>query len=144
MPGAVWWAALGLVTSLLLTGCAGGDPPPPTSSTASAAPARPITAPDDGLLLGSFGFRNGPIGAFSLPRTTIFTALADQPANVSAVIASPSTPEVFDYLQRTLPPAGFTIVRADRAAGSMTFAGPGWTGSFTGDERACAVVLRPT
>lgn len=94
--------------------------------------------------MSSFGFANGPVGTFSLPRTTILRAAVDQPNNVTAILGQPSTTEVYAYLQRTLPAAGFTITDSDAGTSTLTFAGRGWTGSFTGDVSTCAVLLRPS
>jgi hypothetical protein len=99
--------------------------------------------PSDGITLAGLGYLNGPIHEFSLPRTAVITAKVDQPNNVVAVVSSPSPAELRAYLLRALPAAGFEIT-ADRAATStLTFAGRGWSGSFTGDDRASAVLLRP-
>ena len=38
---------------------------------------------------------------------------------------------------------GFEITADRPASNTMTFAGHGWSGSFTGDDRASAVLLRP-
>lgn len=102
-----------------------------------------MAVPADGLPLASFGFSNGPLQAFSLPRTTVLQTAVDQPNNVSAVLGQPPAPEVYAYLERNLPAAGFTITGSNAGANTLTFSGRGWTGSFTGDARASAVLLRP-
>jgi hypothetical protein len=139
---------LGVVLLLLLVavaacGDAGTPPaPPPSSSTASAAtPAAPT--PADGVSLQSLGYLNGPARQFSLPRSSVLTAAVDQTNNVTAVLSSPPATEVAAYLRRTLPEAGFQVVADDPAALTMTFTGFGWSGSFTGTEKASAVLLRP-
>jgi hypothetical protein len=67
----------------------------------------------------------------------------DQPNNVAVVLSSPSPTEIASYLRRALPAAGFTITADSPAANTMTFEGGGWSGSFTADSRASAVLLRP-
>lgn len=127
----------------LVAACSGGIQTRPStgSSATSSAPAARI--PDDGLALVAFGYLNGPVSAFSLPRTTVLQAAVDQPNNVSVVISRPSATDVYAYLVRTLPTAGFTITDRDDTSATLTFSGLGWTGSFTGNTRTCAVLLRP-
>jgi hypothetical protein len=95
------------------------------------------------MTLAALGYLNGPISQFSLPRTVRITTNVDQPNNVVAVMSSPSPAAIGSYLRRTLPAAGFTITADRPDAKSMTFAGYGWTGSFTSDHQASAVLLRP-
>ena len=38
---------------------------------------------------------------------------------------------------------GFTVTADDPATSTLTFSGFGWTGTFTGDSRASALLLRP-
>jgi hypothetical protein len=142
-----WLGAILVVILLAVGGCGGDDSgpvvpslsPAPTPSDASPAP----TLPADGVSLQRLGYLNGPVQQFSLPRTSVIIAAVDQPNNVTAVLSSPSATEVAGYLRRTLPMTGFSIVEDDPAAVSMTFAGYGWTGSFTGKENTSAVLLRP-
>jgi hypothetical protein len=131
---------------LMLLGCsAGADIPPVPSATPTQRPS--VSVPSDGLPLEEFGFVNGPVAEFSLPRTTVFVTKVDQPNNVAAVMSSPPAAEVADYLRRSLPAGGFAITGDDRAATTLTFEGYGWTGSFTGtsdpDGAGSAVLLRP-
>ncbi len=136
--------ALLLAGVLALTGCGAAGTPDPGVPSSSPSPAlAPPVIPADGVTLSSLGYRNGPTAEFSLPRTTVLTAMVDQADNVSAVLGRPSLGEVYAYLERSLPAAGFTITGQDAAAGTLTFRGRGWTGSFTGDDQACAVLLRP-
>jgi hypothetical protein len=127
----------------LLMGCS----PTPSSDSSpaptAASPTRPPAVPNDGVTLAVLGYLNGPTEQFSLPRTTTITTKVDQPNNVVAVISSPSPAEVASYLRRALPAAGFTITADDPAANTMTFSGSGWDGSFTGDGRVSALLLRP-
>ena len=127
---------------IVLTGCAAGGsvPAPSESSTPSAAPLR---IPADGVPLTSFGFTNGPVREFSLPRTGTLKAVVDQPDNVTMVLTSPTAPEAFAYLQRALPATGFTVTAENAATTTLTFTGHGWQGSFTGNPRTAAVLLRP-
>jgi hypothetical protein len=103
--------------------------------------------PADGVTLAAFGFTNGPVREFTLPRSTVLAAKVDQTNNVAVVLSSPSPSDVADYLRRNLPVAGFNL-RYDQG-GTMTFDGFGWAGSFTGIDHpagtgaSSAVLLRP-
>jgi hypothetical protein len=135
-------AAAAALICCLLAGCTAGYPndgssTPPTQSTAAAS------IPPGGITLAALGYLNGPIREFSLPRTAVIAAKVDQPNNVAAVISSPSPSEIRSYLLRALPTAGFEITADRPVANTMTFEGHGWSGSFTGDDRASAVLLRP-
>lgn len=128
----------------VLTACgAAGPTGVQSSSVAASTSPTPVVAPDGGVLLGRFGFANGPTDSFSLPVSSLLTAVVDQPDNVSAVISRPAAIEVYDYLERSLPAAGFSITDQDAGTATMTFTGRGWRGSFTGDDQACAILLRP-
>jgi hypothetical protein len=136
-----------LLTLLVLLACAAGGDVPPVPSSAATTPSPSVSVPSDGLPLEEFGFVNGPVAEFSLPRTTVFVAKVDQPNNVAAVMTNPPAAEVADYLRRSLPAGGFVITADDRAATTLTFEGYGWSGSFTGTSDAgsagAAVLLRP-
>jgi hypothetical protein len=141
-----WCHMLPVVVALLgclLAGCSNGhssdsNPPRPTVSA-----ARSPTIPSDGITLAALGYLNGPVQQFSLPRTVVIRAKVDQPNNVTAVVSSPSPAELSSYLRRALPAAGFLITADSPGANTMTFTGHGWSGSFTGDDRVSAVLLRP-
>jgi hypothetical protein len=129
-----------LVGLALLTGCSAPVRPelpsaPPPSAT--------VQLPDDGISLREIGFRNGPVSAFSLPRTSVIATGVDEPSGVTVVLSSPSAADVAGYLRRTLPRSGFVITASDEATASLTFTGYGWQGSFTGTGSASAVTLRP-
>jgi hypothetical protein len=127
----------------LLIGCSVGYPNDGNSAGPTASATLAPTIPADGITLAALGYLNGPTHQFSLPRTALITAKVDQPNNVVAVVSSPSPAELRSYLLRALPAAGFEITADQPATNTMTFAGQGWTGSFTGDDRASAVLLRP-
>ena len=103
-----------------------------------------VSIPPDGVALAAFGYANGPVRQFSLPRTSSLVSKVDQANNVTAVLSRPAPVEVAEYLRRALPATGFTIDRDDQAAVTMTFEGYGWTGSFTANAGTSAVLLRPT
>jgi len=126
-----------------LVSCTAGYPSEGSSAvpTTTSAPAPSI--PSDGVTLAALGYLNGPIQQVSLPRTAVIMAKVDQPNNVTAVVSSPSPAELRSYLLRTLPAAGFQITADRPEANTLTFAGHGWNGNFTGDDRASAVLLRP-
>jgi hypothetical protein len=136
-----------LLTLLVLLACAAGADVPPVPSSAVSTPRPSVSVPPDGLPLEEFGFVNGPVAEFSLPRTTVFVVKVDQPNNVAAVMSTPPAAEVADYLRRSLPAGGFVITTDDRAASTLTFEGYGWSGSFTGasdpGNAGSAVLLRP-
>ena len=136
-------AAVVALLGCLLVGCSAGDSSDSNSPPPTASPAQPPSIPSDGITLAALGYLNGPIQQFSLPRTAVIRAKVDQPNNVTAVVSSPSAAELSSYLRRALPAAGFMITADSPAANSMTFTGHGWGGSFTGGERASAVLLRP-
>ncbi len=139
--------AILLVILLGVAGCNGGDPAPiprsvgPNPPPGAATP--PVTIPADGVSLQMLGYLNGPVQQFSLPRSSVIIATVDQANNVTAVLSSPPAAEVAAYLRRSLPMAGFTLVKDDPAALATTFVGHGWTGSFTGNQTTSAVLLRP-
>jgi hypothetical protein len=130
----------------MLAACAGktGVIPP---TTEALTPPPSVSVPADGRTLAAFGFSNGPVREFSLPRSAVLAATVDQADSVAVVLSFPSPAQVADYLRRSLPAAGFEL-RRDQS-GTMTFDGYGWAGSFTGtdnpaDTRASsAVLLRP-
>jgi hypothetical protein len=140
-----------LLAAATLAACGGqaGVTPPTSVRQTSAPPTLPpeVSVPADGLTLAAFGFTNGPVNEFSLPRTAVLASKVDQANNVVAVLSSPSPSDVAAYLRRTLPAAGFELRRSERE--TMTFDGYGWVGSFTGTNNAggaggtSAVLLRP-
>lgn len=137
-------AALALVLWAALMGCSAGTLPEPPNASLTPPPSPVVpTVPADGLPLAAFGFSNGPVREFTLPRTTVVTVVVDQPNNVSAVISQPSAADLYAYLVRALPEGGFVVTDQDRAATTLTFAGYGWAGSFTADAGSSAVLLRP-
>jgi hypothetical protein len=149
-PGARPFAALAVAGLVLVgSGCGAADPlksvsPSPTASApVSPASPAPVVIPPDGVSLQAFGYTNGPVAAFSLPRNATVVAAVDQPNNVTAVLSAPPPAEVLAYLRRALPAAGFTILSAEASGSAVTFAGHGWRGSFTSDARASAILLRP-
>ena len=130
-----------MAVGCLAAGCAAGERPDDPSP--SALPSGAVQIPADGIPLAAYGYSNGPVQQFSLPRGSVIAARVDQTNNVSAVLSAPPATDVFGYLQRTLPDTGFTVTAEDVGQKSMTFTGYGWAGSFTGDERVSGVLLRP-
>ncbi|MGI8458438.1 MAG: hypothetical protein ACR2LI_10045 [Propionibacteriaceae bacterium] len=136
-------AATAAVLAGLLAGCAAGgvaeapSTPPSGSSTtdpaASPGPASPLQVPADGITLAQLGFADGPQD-LSIPRVTSITTASDQKNTVTLVTGAPSAVQLAAYLRRALPTTGFTITgeRVDGATATLTFAGDGWRGSFTG------------
>ena len=141
---------LGVIFILLLVavgGCRDGDDSPAlpaVSATPTPGAVTPsTTTPADGISLQMLGYLNGPTQQLSLPRSSVLAAAVDQTNNVTAVLSWPPATEVAAYLRRTLPKSGFTVVKDDPAAMTMTFTGYGWAGSFTGTEKTSALLLRP-
>lgn len=134
-------AAVVVATGWLSVGCSATERPsdPPAQSVPSAA----VVIPVGGIALAAYGLTNGPVRQLSVPANAVLTTVVDQTNNVSAVMTSPPAGDVFTYLLRSLPDAGFTLDQQDQATTTLTFHGYGWTGRFTGDERASAVLLRP-
>jgi hypothetical protein len=130
----------------LLGGCAAGEVPtvPPTPSAGpSSVTVEPTPSPAGGRTLRELGFVHGPIDVFSVPLSAVTTARVDQPNVVSLVFAQPSPTEVGDYLRAALPPAGFEITADSADQTTFSFAGHGWSGSFTASADTSAVVMRP-
>jgi uncharacterized lipoprotein YajG len=136
-------AAVAALLSCLLAGCSAGHSSDSNTPPPVASPAAPPSVPSDGVTLSALGYLNGPVRQFSLPRTAVIRAKVDQPNNVTAVVSSPSPAEMSSYLRRALPASGFMITADSPKTNTMTFTGHGWSGSYTGDERASAVLLRP-
>ncbi len=136
-----------LSLALGVGGCAAADSgllPAPSDAPRTASSTTSVSGtPADGRTLRSLGFTNGPVDQFSLPLSSAVSAMVDQENNVTVVLMQPRAVEVAEYLRRTLPDSGFTITDDDPAALAMTFRGFGWTGSFTGNANAAAVLLRP-
>jgi hypothetical protein len=127
----------------LLTGCSAGSASDSSPASSVASSTEISSVPSDGVTLAALGYLNGPAQQFSLPRRAVVTAKVDQPNNVAMVVSSPRPAEIAAYLRRALPAAGFTVTADDPAATTMTFSGNGWIGSFTGNGRVAAVLLRP-
>jgi len=99
-----------MVVGCLAAGCAAGERPDDPSP--SALPSVAVQIPADGIPLAAYGYSNGPVQQFSLPRGSVIAARVDQTNNVSAVLSAPPATDVFGYLQRTLPETGFTVTQA--------------------------------
>lgn len=143
IKGSSHYVAAVVLAGCLLAGCSAGSPSDAGSAAPATSAAQPPSIPSDGITLAALGYLNGPIQDFSLPRSAILTAKVDQPNNVAAVVSYPSQADIGSYLRRALPAAGFLITADSPAANTMTFAGHGWNGSFTGDDRASGLLLRP-
>jgi hypothetical protein len=136
-------AAAAALLGCLLAGCTAGRANDSSTPPPAASRGVPPSIPSDGVTLAALGYLNGPARQFSLPSSAVIRAKVDQPNNVTAVVSSPSAAEMSSYLRRALPAAGFMITADVPATNTMTFTGHGWSGSYTGDERASAVLLRP-
>lgn len=136
--------ALVVLALVVLAGCsAAGDSGPGTSSTPSPTPSPAISVPADAVSLAALGFVNGPVDRVFVPAGAQVSAQVDQTNNVTLVLTAPSATELATFYRRTATGNGFTVTADDQATSTLTFAGFGWTGTFTGDTRASALLLRP-
>ena len=77
---------MGLVlVAAMLAACAGkaGVIQPTTEAPTALPPS--VSVPADGVTLAAFGFTNGPVREFSLPRSTVLASKVDQANNVTVV-----------------------------------------------------------
>ena len=129
---------------LALVALLGGCSAPVRPELPAAAPtSASVRVPSDGATLRDLGVSNGPVTAFSLPRTVLISTSVDQPNGVTLVLSRPSPDAVAGYLRRALPQAGFEVTGDNQATATLTFTGYGWHGSFTGTGDSSAVILRP-
>lgn len=128
----------------LLVGCAAGQAPEPSPRPSVSATSAPSIAPD-GVTLGQLGFTHGPLDAFSIPRGSQLITVVDQPNVVTLAIEKPDYLTLGAYLRTALPLAGFALEEDQQRSADLTitFAGHGWTGVFTGAAGTSAVTLRP-
>jgi hypothetical protein len=131
------------VLAVALTGCGAGPAPEAPPAAASPTPPPTVSYPADGVSLAALGFENGPVDRVFVPVGARLSSRVDQPDNVTVVLASPSSSELAAFYRRTAAGNGFTVTGDDAAASTLTFAGFGWTGTFTGDAQASALLLRP-
>ena len=146
LRGVVVAVALTVGVTTALAGCAAGSVPDRSSSgssTPGAGPTPTVSTPADGVSLSALGFENGPVDRVFVPFGAQVSARVDQPNNVTVVMTSPSAAELAAFYRRTATGNGFTLTGDDAATTTLTFAGVGWTGTFTGDTRASALLLRP-
>jgi hypothetical protein len=130
------------VLVVTLTGCAAGSSPD-VPATPAPGPTPTVSAPADAVSLGALGFENGPVDRVFVPIGAQVSARVDQTNNVTVVLTSPSAAALTAFYRRTASGNGFTVTADDPANATLTFAGFGWTGTFTGDARASALLLRP-
>ncbi len=131
-----------------LAGCsAAGDSSSAGSSSSAVTPtptATPTVAvPADGVSLSALGFENGPVDRVFVPVGSELASRVDQTNNVTLVLTAPSAADLTTFYRRTATANGFTVTADDPATTTLTFTGFGWTGTFTGDRQASALLLRP-
>jgi hypothetical protein len=102
-----------------------------------------VQVPPDGVSLAALGFTYGPVERVFAPVGAQVSSRVDQPDNVTLVLTSPSAADLGAFYRRTAPANGFTLTADDPATTTLTFTGFGWDGTFTGDARASALLLRP-
>ena len=141
-PRVLRGAVVALALGAALTGCAAGSVPD-VPAASSPAPTPTVSAPADGVSLGALGFENGPVDRVFVPVGAQLSARVDQPNNVTVVLVAPSAAELATFYRRTATANGFVVTADDPATSTLTFSGFGWTGTFTGDSRASALLLRP-
>jgi len=93
--------------------------------------------------LAALGFENGPVDRVFVPVGAQLASRVDQTNNVTLVLTAPSAADLAAFYRRTAAGNGFTVTGDDAATATLTFAGFGWTGTFTGDRQASALLLRP-
>lgn len=133
--------AVGLAVALAGCGASGSLQDPSTSPAPTPTPT--VSMPADGVSLAALGFENGPVDRVFVPFGARVGSRVDQPNNVTLVFSAPSASELTTFYRRTAVGNGFTVTADDAAVTTLTFAGFGWTGTFTGDSRASALLLRP-
>ncbi|MGI3781818.1 MAG: hypothetical protein ACRYG2_13680 [Janthinobacterium lividum] len=141
-PRVLRGVAVAVVLGVTSTGC-GAASVPETPAASSPAPTPTVSAPADGVSLAALGFDNGPVDRVFVPVGAQLESRVDQPNNVTLVLAAPPAAVLTDFYRRTATGNGFTVTADDPAATTLTFSGFGWTGTFTGDSRASALLLRP-
>jgi hypothetical protein len=132
--------------AVALAGCSAGsvpDVPSSGSSTSGPGPSPTVSTPSDGVSLSALGFENGPVDRVFVPFGAQVGSRVDQTNNVTVVMTGPSAAELAAFYRRTTTGNGFTLTGDDPATTTLTFAGFGWTGTFTGDAQASALLLRP-
>ena len=135
---------VGLLGVVALAGCgAAGTSDAPPSPTSSPVPAPTVSVPSDGVSLSALGFVNGPVDRVFVPFGARVSSRVDQTNNVTLVMSSPSAAELGAFYRRTASGNGFVLTGDDPATTTLTFTGFGWTGTFTGDRQASALLLRP-
>ncbi|MBB3325702.1 hypothetical protein [Microlunatus antarcticus] len=135
-------AVVSVLALLVLAGCgaAGSEPGPPSTSP---TPTATVSRPADGVSLSALGFENGPVDRVFVPVGAQLATRVDQTNNVTLVLTAPSAAALTDFYRRTATGNGFVVTADDPATTTLTFSGFGWTGTFTGDARASALLLRP-
>lgn len=132
---------------LLLAGCGAAGSTPGASGagagSASPSPTPSVSLPSDGLSLAALGFENGPVDRVFIPLDAQVSSRVDQPNNVTLVLDAPPAAQLLAFYRRTAVGNGFTVTADDPATTTLTFTGFGWTGTFTGDGQASALLLRP-
>ena len=141
-PRVLRGVVVAVVLGSALTGCASGSVPEPPASS-SPAPTPTVSAPSDGVSLAALDFENGPVDRVFVPVGAQLSSRVDQPNNVTVVLVAPSAADLVAFYRRTAVGNGFTVTADDPATATLTFSGFGWTGTFTGDSRASALLLRP-
>lgn len=137
-------AAAAVLLVVALAGCsAAGTGPDTSASSPSPAPTPTISRPSDGVSLSALGYENGPVDRVFVPVGAQLSARVDQPNNVTVVLVAPPAADLVAFYRRTAQANGFTVTADDPATTTLTFRGFGWTGTFTGDSRASALLLRP-
>ena len=102
-----------------------------------------MVVPAGGLSLLALGLTHGPVDRVFLPRSAFVSARIDQVNNVAVVLRYPSAAALAAFLRRMLPVDGFVLTATNEVGTTLTFAGFGWIGTFTGSDEASALLLRP-
>jgi hypothetical protein len=133
-----------MLSVIALAGCgAAGGSDPGAASSPGPTSTPTVSMPADGVSLAALGFENGPVDRVFVPVGAQLASRVDQTNNVTLVLTAPSAADLTTFYRRTATGNGFTITGDDPATTTLTFAGFGWTGTFTGDAQASALLLRP-
>lgn len=134
------------VMLLAAAGCSAGRPDDLIPDRTAPTPTATLSIPADGVTLADLGFQHGPVDALSLPQSAQIGNRVDQPTAVTLVLTAPSAEAIADYLDNALPAGGFTLGEQAETGQTrtLTFAGHGWEGTFTGSGTESALTLHPS
>jgi len=128
------WVLVGVISGVLLVGCAAPGPVVESSGLPSA-----VVTPGQGQSLSALGFKNGPADLIWLPGGVQVGYGADQPNALIVTGNTAQAAQVEEFLRQTLPGLGWQIT--DDAPGGLLFEQGQWQGAYAlgGDSWALTV-----